>query len=487
MKNIILLSLIMAALTCGCDEFLTEYPESEMVVNTTYKTEKDFEQAIAGVYETHQNMYGTNWGWSAKMRGRADEYRVGGNGDAGFSKLQETDGYRGSFLGWTGFYEIISQSNLILQKIDAADFDNEDMRSYIRGEAHMFRAVAYWNLGWMFGGVPIIDKVMTDEEILRIKRSTQDSTFLFAEKEYNEAAKLLPPKWTGNYIGRVNKYAAKGMLARMYIFQSEFSKAKPLLKEIMDNPDYGYADEYVHCFLDSYDNTKERIFEAQFTGGQQGQGQRFSTVMMPQGLEAPDIMPFEGYWEAKIVSLDFVNSFEEGDKRKEVIVVNNLTVRGQVDSVYRCRKWVHYDYQPKDPTDWANNIPILRYTDVALMYAEVLNEEGYVASGEAFDIMNDVRNRAGLPNLNPAIVANKELFKKALIHERKIELSFEWVRWLDIVRWGIGEEVYTHFFAQPENEEGKYSWKDKAELLPIPADELARYNNKNILWQNPGY
>ena len=123
-----------------------------------------------------------------------------------------------------------------------------------------------------------------------------------------------------------------------------------------------------------------------------------------------------------------------------------------------------------------------------MMYAECLNEEGYAANGEAFRILNEVRGRAGLPALTSATVPDQDAFRKAIMQERRVEFAFEGLRWNDLVRWGIAQEVINKHFLDEDEGGGRYSMDGEyREIFARPFDELSRYNNKNIMWQNPGY
>ena len=121
------------------------------------------------------------------------------------------------------------------------------------------------------------------------------------------------------------------------------------------------------------------------------------------------------------------------------------------------------------------------------MYAEALNEEGYSPNGDAFRIINEVRARAGLTPLDPAIVNDKEKFREAVKRERRVEFCWEGLRWLDLVRWGDAVNVMNEHFLHPDEGGGRYHMEPHQVLFQIPFDQLSRYNNPDILWQNPGY
>jgi hypothetical protein len=223
-------------------------------------------------------------------------------------------------------------------------------------------------------------------------------------------------------------------------------------------------------------------------GGQLGEGEQFTSGLMPSALTDP-IQPFSGNSTVPVVSAEMISAYEAGDSRKDASIVTGLKWSGLVDNTnYFIRKYHYADvYTPKTQSDWGVNLPILRYTDVKLMYAEVLNEEAYSATGEAFNIINQVRARAKLAPLTSTTTPDKTAFRNAIIKERRVEFAFEGIRWMDIIRWGIAENVMNAKLSKPVQDGGKYIMKSHQILFPIPFDELNRYQDDKVMWQNPGY
>ncbi len=479
--------VLFSLLLISCDDFLTTVPESDYSVEGFYQTESDFKYAIASVYAAQQEMFnGTNF--FRFTIGRSDDTNVIETNTYmyGADTFTETDGNAPLQTAWTQFYVLISRCNVILGRIDAVTFTDTNLKNYIKGEAYALRAWAYYSLGSSFGGVPLISKEMTVAETKTIARSTQAETFTFAENDYKSAIALLPASWTGTNLGRITKYAAEAGLARLYMFLSNFASAKTYLKDIIDSKLYGMEENYVNCFSDTYDNTKERVWEVQFSGGLKGEGQNLSGSCVPEGYKGT-LSPFTGSSAAFHASSNLLAEYETGDLRKDATVVTGITVNGAKADYYCFVKYLHYSYTPQSTEDFAVNLPIVRYTDVLMMYAECLNEAAYVANGEAFNIINVVRARAGLAPLTSVAVANQSDFRKALQHERRIEFAFEPLRWPDLVRWGIAKDVMTKFLTDKDEGAGIYKMADYQTLYPIPAEEITRYNNKTIMWQNPGY
>lgn len=481
--------LLLGIAPMGCKKYLDVLPESEYSVSGAYKTENDFQQAVAGVYAQQQGLYQSNACYFRAMICRGDEIQIGNQYLDGLDQF--TDNENNSALGgaWNNYWRIIYLSNMILSKIDDGIFNDAHMQAYIKGEAYMFRAYGYWNLGSQFGGVPLIDKPLGATETKKIGRASQEETLQKAIEDYTQAIALLPEEWTGPSKGRVTKYAAEGMLARLYLFQSQFAEAKPLLNDIIASGKYHMEDDYVDCFTDSHDNGSERVWEVQFTGGLTGEGQFFSTGLLPEGFDDPAIMPFSGFSTAMDVSDELFYSYEPNDRRKAISILKGWNNRGVEDTVSAfVLKYSHYDsYTPKTQQDWANNLPVLRYTDVLMMYAEALNEESYAAGGRAFEILNDVRTRAGLKTFTGADLPDQASFREALRRERRHEFAFEGLRWRDMVRWGIAETVMNQFFQGPKEGSGRYKMQPYQNIFAIPFEALSRYNDETVMWQNPGY
>lgn len=496
MKLVYKIFLLFAVISLtGCNDFLTVIPDSSYSEAGGYKTQTDFEQAIAGVYAAQQSMYVANvnatlYPWMM----RSDETSIitpqGQSGYIGGIERFIDDANNGTLASiYTANYKIINRCNVILDKIDPITFTDDATKKYIKGEALAFRAYSYWMLGWQFGGVPLIKKVTSVEETKTIARSTQLETFAFAAEDFTNAIALLPSvKWTGKNIGRITKYAAMGIQSRMYMFQKDYAKAKPLLEGIIGSGLYSMEADYKNCFTESHENGIERLWEIQFMGGQLGEGQQFITGLLP-GDYSGALQPFPGYSSVPMVLADMASAYESGDLRKDISIVTGIKWNGVVDTKnYFIRKYHYADVNmPKVQNDWGVNLPVLRYTDVKMMYAEVLNETGYSATGEALNILNAVRTRAGLAALTTAQVADQSSFRNAISKERRVEFAFEGLRWMDLVRWGIAMDVINKKLADPLQDGGTFRMKAHQILFPIPFDELNRYQDTKVLWQNPGY
>jgi tetratricopeptide (TPR) repeat protein len=478
----------------SCNDFLDVSPQSNYTVDEGYKNQADFERAIAAVYGQQQVLYNSNSCWFMQINFRSDDARNANN----ISRFVDSPNEGAWSTAWRAFWSIINRSNLILDHIDNATFTDEAVRDHIKGEAYIMRAYAYWSLGWQWGGVPLVTKTTPLPELRKIKRSTQEETFALAESDYKNAYALLPENWSSNNIGRATKYAAAGMLGRLYMFQSNYDSATVYLEKVIAKEPALYKMEsaYGDCFIDSKDNGKERVWEVQFIGGQLGEGSSFISGFIPEKLTIPNDRykaPFSGYSGNMRASEDLWAAYEESPKvdlRKDLSVITYVKISGIYDMQSKLvHKYCKYDYTPKEKNDWANNLPILRYTDVKMMYAEALNQLSYVAdiNSVPFKILNEVRARAGLDPLTPTELPDKDAFQEAIIQERRVEFAFEGLRWCDLIRWGIAVDTMNEHFKHADEGSGRYSVKDYQILLPIPFAEMSAYNDKSVMWQNDGY
>lgn len=199
--------------------------------------------------------------------------------------------------------------------------------------------------------------------------------------------------------------------------------------------------------------------------------------------------PSQSLWDEGI--------YEEGDLRRSATMVNGLYYDKdyQTFDAYSARKFLKASAtKPGGYDEWGNNVSILRYTDVKLMYAEALNELDYGGNiTTILSIINEVRHRAGLELVDATRLNSKQAVFDYLVHERFIEFCFEGIRWPDLIRWGLAEEAMEKHFSYHnegfDSATGRpmYSMSSRNLLAPIPQSEINVYGDETIMWQNPGY
>lgn len=495
-KNSGLLSCFIALLFTSCDSFLTETPESTYTTETFFTKESDFKYAINGVYAALQQVYdGTdatnaNYGLLRLLVVRSDDHNSFGTNlyDNGAGTFSDNATVTSTDKAWKECYVIITRCNSILIRIDKVEFSDSNYKNYIKGEAYAMRGWAYMTLGQLFGGIPlIVDAEYTSEQTKEIGRSTQEETFAQAESDLMNASELLPTTWSTESIGRVTKYAAQAVLGRLYMFLGNYNKASSALKSVISSGMYEMANKYVDCFSEAAKNGKERVWEVQYMGGSVGEGEYYSEISIPEYYSGP--WAVTGSSAAMRVSTNLLNEYENGDLRKKITTADNLLIQNNVDEYTWFIKFNHYINKPSTTNNWAINLPIIRYTDVCMLYAEAQNEINNGPTTEAINILNQVRARAGLGVLNSAQISSKSAFLSVIKHERRIEFAYEGLRWFDLVRWGDFVNVMSTFFKDADEGNGLFSnnVKEFRKIFAIPLEEINRYANTSKMWQNPEY
>ena len=134
---------------------------------------------------------------------------------------------------------------------------------------------------------------------------------------------------------------------------------------------------------------------------------------------------------------------------------------------------------PQNNRDYSTNFPVVRYTDVLLMYAEILNEQGSLTEANA--ILNRVRTFAKAMTITPKTQAE---FRLAMEQERRFEFAAEGLRWHDLVRTGRAIEIM-NAFAQTYSIKLAKPIGENDLIFPIPLNEM---NINPGFWkQNAGY
>ena len=494
----------------SCENFLDVTPLSEYTDKTFYQTPEDFEMAITACYTELQGIFGKgNEGYMNTIIYRSDEVRNSNN----ISRFNDGSTEVGWKNSWQNLWRIVYCCNKVLDRIDAVEFpaDLAARKNYIKGEALAMRGFAYLQFAWCWGGVPLITTELSLADTYKLPRSTQEETYAQSENDFKAAYHLLPETWNSEDLGRVTKYAASGMLGRLYMYTHEYDSAKVYLEQVIaqENTLYKLETNYDDCFDDAKNNSPERVWEVQYMGGVQGQAlglsQEFSSWFIPSSLNVRQDGPlmngitFSGSSGSVRASQSLFDPsvYETGDKRRDLTLVTGLTLdkTAPVMDQYFCKKFLKSTgTKPTGIDFWGNNLPILRYTDVKLMYAEALNELDYAANiTTILAIINEVRDRAGLAHLSAADLPDQDAVQEYLIHERFVEFCFEGLRWPDLIRWGRAEEAMQAHFAYVDEgfdsstNQPMYSMKEYNLLAPIPYSEIVNYNNEQVMWQNPGY
>ena len=469
----------------GCNKNLQLTPQSDYNVVDFYQSVNDFRQALFGAYGGLRSVHG--YDYPMLLESLSDNVNTQQNTtNLPVARFGFTAGDDRILGVWGAYWAVINRTNNILDQIDEGDFPAENVRSIMKGETRFIRGFCYFQLGWIFGGMPLIDRVMSAEEVNTVNRSSQEETLAFAIADLEAAAEVLPESQGGDNLGRATRYAALGILARLHLYAGDYERARPLLEEILAYDGLYPYEVFGDCFLNTRDNGSEHVFQIQYTAGLVNQGNPLVYSLVPENLRSAQF-PQGGRSTWIAVSDDLYEAYDTTDVRRDITIQKGYTtVNNVVDSLTQLFVKFSHGTVPPNNVDNDVNFPILRITDVQLMYAEVLNEQGYEAEGEAFRLLNGVRARAGLADLSAADVPDQVTFRELLFEERRLEFACESLRWFDIVRQGPDQAtaIMDAFLSRPEEGNGSIAFNARYLLMPIPESEM---RNNPAMEQNPGY
>lgn len=464
--------LFLFIVSCS-EDFIELAPISEVSAGNFYNNEGDIEQAVIAAYAALQssNMYKENFLYF--MEGRSDNSYfedITQTEKSDFDFFRETAS--NSLLNdtWNTCYIGIQRCNIVLNRIDGIAMD-EDLKLIRKGEVKFIRALTYFNMVRMWGGVPVVLQEVDDPfGSYGDVRQPVNEVYEAIIDDLQDAANELPQNQTQD--GRITKGAALTLLGKVYLTLEQWSDAVSTLNQVV-GLGYQILPNYADVFDSENENNQELIFSIQFASGFDGEGSVFRRMHMPIGVSnlLGNVSAGAGF---NLPTEDLYNAFTDVDLRKAV------TVPMVTDGRLYTNK---FNAISSIPNDEDNNFIVLRYADVLLMLAEALNELGYVPAGDAFSYLNTIRIRAGLQELNSSNLSNQEEFRNAILLERRLELALENHRWFDLVRTGKAIEVMQAY----EEDRGPLIIEaNKHELYPIPQSQINIMNSPNFL-QNPGY
>lgn len=446
--------------SCG-DSFFDLEPASSVTIDKVYKTASDYNVAVIGCYaklQSQVNFYtecceyrSDNLSLDAPTAGTQDRY------DIDHFTEKPSNGILSSY--WANFNNNVYRCNLLLDQIDGANFA-ENLKKQYKGEAMFIRALNYFNMYRIWGGVPATKHVVSAAEALKVARYSDEQMFDLIAGDLKEIVdnNYLPETYSSADMGRATSGAAKALLGKVYLTFHKWTKAKDILSQLIGK--YQLVSPIAQVFNVDNKNNNEIIFAVHFNKEIEGEG--------------------HSYWYNLTNASDdtnqtssLLNTFPTGDTRKDLITYVQVEKNVRLMNKF---------YDTKSPTfkTVGNDQILLRYADVLLMYAEALNEIQYDASegSLALKYLNAVRQRAGISNLTVKQLPTQEKFRKGILVERQREFPYEGQRWFDLVRMGFAKSVMA---------ENGVEIKDYQLLFPIPQQEIEKVGDKSILWQNPGY
>lgn len=499
-KYLIPIIVIFGMHLIGCDQILEPEPIGQATLDNVYKDVPGIISGINAVYSPLRT-YGAYERTIPAMAGLAsdDEWTCCNEEFKRFETNEGEDWVQGL---WDEHFKGIARSNVILSKLPAVEFSSKQasLKESIQGQALFLRALYYFNLVRFFGDVPLYITELEDPNDAAIPRTPTEEVFAQIEDDLKEAAKLLPRKSeldgsSGWEQGRATSGAATSLLAKVYLTQEKWAESARAAQEVIDSGEYGLFSDYADNFQGRSENGIESAFEVQFTHeGETDTGSRQNNWFGPSELTSGRGAQFQiptndtlDFDFAGVSGNGIVQAFETGDLRKDVAMSNyGLPSFFNPESGGLRTPLINKYFTGKEfpRNNGPVNYPVLRYAEVLLIRAEALNELGRTA--EASAPVNQVRARAGLDPLPDKIVSDQDAFRKAIWHERRVELCFESKRFFDLNRTArLQESMEVQGIHIDPAKITPHPITDKPQYLyAIPLSEMS---TNAEMTQNPGY
>ena len=535
-------ALALATLSLSsCNDWLTEETPGTTKVSEFFTSLSTAEAVVNAAYVPMTWEFGTTyypeWYFGDIV---SDDALKGGQDINDGADLRELENFKANsdneiLLGYyRAQWQGIQRANLAIDEIPTTRIETEGdeaekqakYRDRYLGEAYFLRGFYYFRLARMFGGMPLIDYVIKSSNQWAQTRSTMDETLNFAIEDFKRAENLLweKDKYSNEELGRATKGAAQAMLLKANLYRADylrnagneteaqkyFAEAAKWGKEVIKSRQYSLWPNYLDNFRLANENGRESVFEIQYTEEATSDygGEGYTRGTMTTILQRSRSSAFgEAGWGYNRPTQNLYNEYEAGDARRDetILVPTDVQIETPAQEIY-CgdrmlnRKYAMYNdganggiYKLAHATRSPKNNIQIRYADVLLMYAEACCESGDLPSAKT--ALKEVRDRAGLsPFPYTAVIQgqtvtfndNQEDLRKAIRHERRVELAMEGHRWFDLTRWGIAKETMDTYMAG-ETEEAKELYgtfqKGKHELFPIPSKEI----DLSGIEQNPNW
>lgn len=398
-------------------------------------------------------------------------------------------------------YDLVHRENTALDGIAANETVDEGIKRVLEAEAKFLRGWAYNEIATLWGGAPIYTarNLSTADAA---PRSSRDDVFALAQSDLRFAVDNLPVDRPDDQIGRADKGAAMGFLARSLMQSGDIAEAKPILQGIVDLNKYKLLENFGDNFTEENAFLGEALFEVIFAqnGGynwsDSGNGTNTRSIRAQEyGPSWRNVVPTAAVmaaFPAEALGDDYTDprlsetiifegdSYANGTENLQINPNSPPEKYGNVEVYSNFYKYgLYYKENPGGYRETNSNFILMRYADVLLLLAEAeVRTDGDLQ--KARDLINQVRERAGAPLLDAADIANgnADEIMDAVVHERELELVGEQVRSRDLRRWHAAGIV---------NAEQILGYGENKFLLPIPEDEITNNPNISLADQNPGY
>lgn len=474
---------LLAFASCGND-YLDTTPKGSLAAGVSMSGE-DAEFELNGCYDGYQQAFcydGANIQVAADLMSD-DCFAGGGTGDnTDFLAIDNFDkGYVSSSdlleSRWKAYYACINRCNSLIGSAETVGWTDDAQKNNVIGQAKALRALCYFDLTRLFGEVPLL----TQTSVAKVKESPVADIYEQIATDLKDAASMIhfgpydETTWKSTYNGLISEWAAKAMLARVYLFYTGYygqqlqavseSEVKADLEDIINNGNFKLVSKFADLWpaasreaaadgshawaTDDYagESNSETIFNLKFDSNlSQGTNQNGTVPLI--SMRNTTKAPYATGWGVCTVNPQLYSAYVEGDTRRDASIIN-INKEGVASSEkfntsndwreytgYAIKKysatgfddgtrWIEVE-NPGAGADWqykeSQDFTVMRYADVLLMAAEM----GCTNAQADFD---QVRDRAFGDTSHRKVVS-----KEAIFEERRLEFAFEGERYWDMLR-----------------------------------------------------
>ncbi|WP_051941897.1 RagB/SusD family nutrient uptake outer membrane protein [Maribacter forsetii] len=509
MKTYKLLLLLIGLSIMGCSD-LEEEPVGILSAEGFFETTANIQTAVDGAltHAINEKIWGRKL--SIALMLRSDMVSLASNETRRVEMNEFTTLASNGMISefWPRTYQGIAAANNAIagaENVDVAD----EIKNPITAQAYFARAFYYFHLVRLFGDVPYIEEPIVDiDASAAITRTPTAEVYANIISDLEYAKTWLPNTVASRAIP--SKAAASSYLSLVYLTMGEYQNAFTEAQEVIDNAGtYNLALEsnFQNLFnANEIDASLEPIFALDYNNFEADDNAYDQTAPMT-GIRGDD-RNLGGGWSVAVPTLEVYTTWDADDYRRAVSMDDEVSIGGTVVDYTQfdisghefaknnpyVAKYTRFPgpFARANARATSHNYSMIRYAEVLLIAAEAAVELGDNAT--ALNYVNQVRARArmggetqtgaGVPvTVEPSAVPadlSGTITVDDILEERRLEFAFEGIRWYDIARRKIGNEVFGA--SGLEGEKPFFSEDDY--LLPLPEDELERNPN---LTQNPGY
>lgn len=523
-------SMILIVCLSACERFITYDDPTATTDEQWWKTDANAQAALSTVYTSVP--FGT---WNGVVTAK-NVMAITTLTDDGVSRQDYRGGYSQYALGihntdwdvsehlWLVNYRDIRRANRFLANIDRTFFQDNSFRERYRNEARALRAYYHLELLMYFGAVPIVTDVIPASNNTR-PRNTIDEVYQFVVSELKTSAENLPVTYTTEGdVFRMSKGACWALISRLALYFKKYDQARDAALQVINLNKYQLHPNYSTLFTYAGEINNERImiklngavnaWQVLAPAGVAGEPTIFPTASLIDSYETRQGKMISELSADSISYYQRNPAYNRDPRMQATVLVPGQIIGGVTLSPFNMSStnpdrigrdystatgfWVNKYLDIRDRTSTRSlDFMVMRYAEVLLNYAEALVELNNWQDPEVVKYLNQIRSRAGMPNIDAAryngrFTGSQEEMRQFVRRERRIELAFEGQRYFDIRRWGtantaINGPVFGAFNPvtnQPEPIEVRLYRPNRDYLWPIPTKEML--TNPNML-QNPNY